>query len=169
MLFGMLHAVTLLPLPTDLMLFLALHVGGKKFRFLSAVAACAERRKETKYSLLDSALPVAIETLECFSSKTYAFLKELGKRITCLSGDQHAPSYYLLQHLSVAIQRGNSASIIGSLSNSSSIHFYSYYRFKCSLLLYCTLDYYLSTCLIFCLFLSFFSCPYLGVNYIIIS
>ena len=124
MLFGMLHAVTLLPLPTDLMLFLALHVGGKKFRFLSAVAACAERRKETKYSLLDSALPVAIETLECFSSKTYAFLKELGKRITCLSGDQRAPSY-LLQHLSVAIQRGNSASIIhvGSLSNSSSILF----------------------------------------------
>ena len=82
-----------------------------------AVASLAERRKESKYSHLSQMykfVPIAIETLGVMGPKTRDFIKCLGKRITRQSGDPREHSY-LLQRLSVAIQHGNCASVMGSL------------------------------------------------------
>ena len=79
------------------------------------VAALAENRKKTKYSTLDSTLytfmPITIETMGAFGSKSLKFIKELGKRITLHTGDPLA-SCHLIQHLFVTVQQKNAASIL---------------------------------------------------------
>ena len=58
--------------------------------------------------------PIAIETTSGdFGSETLKFLKELGYRLKQTSGECSTNSY-LLQRLSVAVQRGNAASVMGS-------------------------------------------------------
>ncbi len=42
------------------------------------------------------------------------FVKELGGRVVRVTGDQKS-SHYLLQRLSVAVQRGNAASVMGTI------------------------------------------------------
>ena len=91
-----------------------------------AVAAAAEERKKSKYSHLTSCYtfkPVSIETAGVFGPETGAFLTELGNRIRRVSGEVKAKSY-LFQRLSVAIQRGNAASVIGTMSSSSELEFF---------------------------------------------
>ena len=57
---------------------------------------------------------MAIETTGVFGPRTTQFLKELGHRLRQVSGE--ANSYaYLTQRLSVAIQRGNAASVLGTM------------------------------------------------------
>ena len=60
--------------------------------------------------------PVAIETLGAIGSKSLAFIRDLGYRMKQRTGEERALTY-LLQRLSVAIQRGNSASAMGSIGN----------------------------------------------------
>ena len=81
------------------------------------VAALAEERKVAKYNGLPvthSFTPVAIETLGAIGPKSLVFLKELGWKARWQSGDERAASF-LLQRLSVAVQRGNAVSILGGL------------------------------------------------------
>ena len=81
-----------------------------------AVAALAEERKTAKYTHLNPThafTPVAIETSGVFGPQTMAFLKELGQRLAQASGDERSTTY-LFQRLSVAVQRGNSASVLGT-------------------------------------------------------
>ena len=84
---------------------------------VGAVAQQAEDRKVQKYKHLDSCnffTPVAIETTGVFGPRTTEFLKELGHRLRQVSGE--ANSYaYLTQRLSVAVQRGNAASVLGTM------------------------------------------------------
>ena len=85
------------------------------------VAALAEERKISKYSSLDhghSFTPVAIETLGAIGVRSMLFLKDLSHRIRQRTGEVRAHAY-LLQSLSVAIQRGNAISILGSISADS--------------------------------------------------
>ena len=81
-----------------------------------AVAASAEGRKQSKYTCLEpiySFTPVANESAGACGPLTLEFLKDLGRRLSRVTGE--ASSYtYLLQRLSVAVQRGNSASILGT-------------------------------------------------------
>ena len=44
------------------------------------------------------------------------FVKELGGRVVRVTGDQKS-SHYLLQRLSVAVQRGNAASVMGTMDS----------------------------------------------------
>ena len=77
-----------------------------------AVANQAEHKKCVKYAHLDHHhifTPIAIETSGVYGSETLKFLKELGHRLKQASGECNAYSY-LLQRLSVAVQRGNAAS-----------------------------------------------------------
>ena len=60
--------------------------------------------------------PVAIETLGAIGPKSLAFIRDLGYRMKQRTGEERALTY-LLQRLSVAIQRGNSASAMGSIGN----------------------------------------------------
>ena len=85
-----------------------------------AVAALAEERKRAKYcSLAPNHLftPVAIETSGAFGTQTLSFVKELGQCLRQISGDPKFLSY-LLQRLSVTVQRGYTVSVLGSLSPS---------------------------------------------------
>jgi len=56
-------------------------------------------------------VPVAVETL---GAGAVELLHELGRRITESTGERHAMKY-LLQWLSVAILRGNAASVLGTV------------------------------------------------------
>ena len=80
------------------------------------VAAVAEGLKAEKYAYLPPAYhftPVAIETTGIFGPCTAAFLRELGRRIHQETGEARSTAF-LLQRLSVAVQRGNAASVLGS-------------------------------------------------------
>ncbi|KAL5481469.1 hypothetical protein EMCRGX_G021634 [Ephydatia muelleri] len=60
------------------------------------------------------AASLAIETSGVFGRKTTEFLKELGHRLRQVSGEANSFAY-LTQRLSVAIQRGNAASVLGTI------------------------------------------------------
>ena len=84
-------------------------------REAGAVADEVERKK--KYAHLENShhfVPVAVETLGVFGSEARSFFKDLGGRIKghTLESLSH---HYLLQRISVAVQRGNTAAILGSL------------------------------------------------------
>ena len=83
---------------------------------VGVVAAQAEARKVAKYQHLDTShsfAPVSVETSGVFGPQTHAFLKNLGRRITLATGEVRSFSY-LIQRMSVAIQRGNAASVAGT-------------------------------------------------------
>ena len=86
-------------------------------RAAGGVAKLAERSKSSKYRELENRYvvqPVAIETLGVMGPSTDSFLRDLGRRIELASGDSRATSF-LLQRVSVEIQRGNAAAVNGSL------------------------------------------------------
>jgi hypothetical protein len=79
-------------------------------------ASDAETRKRAKYGLLSAQhdfVPVAIETLGAYGDDAMHFIRELGRRV---AGVTHEPrsTMFLLQRLSVAVQRGNAACILGT-------------------------------------------------------
>ena len=83
------------------------------------VAAHAEERKCSKYNSLPVThdfIPVAIETSGVMGPQSLHFLRELGRRVGRQTGDPLASSH-LFQRLSTAIQRGNSACIMGGLTS----------------------------------------------------
>ena len=87
------------------------------------MAAAAESRKKTKYSCLGPAYsftPVAIETSGACGPLTLEFLRDLGNRLRQVTGEESSFAY-LLQRLSVAVQRGNAASVLGTSSLSTPI------------------------------------------------
>ena len=55
--------------------------------------------------------PVAIETSGAIGPSTSRFLSELGKKIVSKTGERRA-SQWMYQRLSVAVMRGNAASIL---------------------------------------------------------
>ena len=59
--------------------------------------------------------PIAIETAGVWNSQAREFITELGKRITTVTGEVKETSY-IFQQISVAIQRGNMLSFIGSFT-----------------------------------------------------
>ena len=70
-------------------------------------------RKAEKYRGLPAShsfTPVAIETLGAIGPRSMLFLRDLGRRIALESGEPRSTDY-LLQRLSVAVQRGNAASV----------------------------------------------------------
>ena len=77
----------------------------------------SEKRKLAKYDYLTRDylfLPIASETLGSWGPIALKFIKELGGRIADRTGESRSTSF-LFQTLSVVIQRGNAASVIGSL------------------------------------------------------
>ena len=93
------------------------HLSAIAAQQVGAVAQKAEDRKMQKYKHLDSChffTPVAKETTGVFRPRTTEFLKEFGHRLRQVSGE--ANSYaYVTQRLSVAVQRGNEASVLGTM------------------------------------------------------
>ena len=81
-----------------------------------AVADDAEFRKTQKYSNLTSShyfVLLAVELLAVSGKEDRSFLKQLGQQVKSSSGDPIAHQY-LVQRISVAVQRGNAAAVPGS-------------------------------------------------------
>ena len=86
-----------------------------------AEAALAERSKQEKYLDLDQChtfTPVAIETVGPFGPETLSFLRELGCCLKQVTGEAKSFSY-LQQCLSVAVQLGNAAAVMGSMGSTT--------------------------------------------------
>ena len=81
-----------------------------------AVAEMAENRKSAQYTHLQSThlfMPVSAETSGVFGEESLHFLRELARRVRDRTGEPDA-FQHLLQRLSMAIQRGNAISIMGT-------------------------------------------------------
>ena len=80
-------------------------------------AEISETKKLAKYDALANnyiVTPIAIETLGPWAPMGLKLIKEVGKKIADLSGEKRSTSY-LLQSISVAIQRGNAMSVLGTV------------------------------------------------------
>src|SRR6218665_1730482 len=63
----------------------------------------------------NTVVPIAVETLGPNNSEGLAFLTELGRRLSNASGDTRE-ARFLLQSLSVTVQRYNAVALKGTLS-----------------------------------------------------
>ena len=61
---------------------------------------------------------MAVETSGVLGPATmnFCFIKDLGRRLTQATGEEEA-TVHILQRMSVAVQRGNAASVMGSLGS----------------------------------------------------
>ena len=81
-----------------------------------AAAKQAADNKITKYQELDSThifFPVAIETAGSWSQQAVELAQEVGRRTTAITEDSRETTF-LFQRLSVALQRGNAVSFLGT-------------------------------------------------------
>ena len=75
-----------------------------------------EHKKKVKYyNLGDQYLfvPLAVETSGSFGSAAMSFFEELGRRIRENTGEINS-YFYLVQRLSIEIQRGNASAVLGT-------------------------------------------------------
>jgi len=89
----------------------------KSSQAAGSVASEAEARKSAKYSELSVAysfVPIAVETFGAWGPEAMAFISELGRRIVVATGDPRSTAF-LRQRIDVALQRGNAASVMGTL------------------------------------------------------
>jgi hypothetical protein len=92
------------------------HVEGSS-RKPGTAADQAQMSKRRKYAFLTNEYEfaaLAVETLGPWSSDTKKFMKEVSVRLIGVSGDHRAGSFFA-QRLSLAVQRGNAASVLGSM------------------------------------------------------
>ncbi|CAG9109911.1 unnamed protein product [Plutella xylostella] len=85
-------------------------------------AAAAENLKRRKYNGLSDSyifVPFGVETLGPWGPEARRLVKELSSRLVEVSRDQRAGSY-LSQRISLAIQRGNAASLLGTIPGDGS-------------------------------------------------
>ena len=59
-------------------------------------------------------VPVAVETFGAWGSEGARLIKTIGGKIQALTGEKRA-TFFLFQSISMAIQRGNAASILGTV------------------------------------------------------
>ena len=59
-------------------------------------------------------VPIAVETLGAFGPESATFVKHLGKLIQHKTGEKRS-TFFLFQSISMAVQRGNAASILGTV------------------------------------------------------
>ena len=79
--------------------------------------AQAERVKLAKYAHLNSThffVPFAVETSGVLGEAAEEFVRELGRRLFKITGEPRSREY-LLQRISIAVQRGNAAAILGTM------------------------------------------------------
>ncbi|KAI8430428.1 hypothetical protein MSG28_000705 [Choristoneura fumiferana] len=92
------------------------HVNGSA-RKPGSAAEQAQTIKCRKYAFLSNNYifaALAIETLGPWSSDTKKFVKEVSNKLFGVSGDHRAGTFFA-QRLSLAVQRGNAASVLGTM------------------------------------------------------
>ncbi|KAJ4448770.1 hypothetical protein ANN_00161 [Periplaneta americana] len=96
------------------------HVPNTSRRAASA-AELAVKKKVNKYAhLLDNYIfvPFAVETFGPWSHDAKVLVSQIGQILISITGDRRCTTY-LRQRLSIAIQRGNAMSVLGTLPESS--------------------------------------------------
>ena len=91
-------------------------------REAGGAAITAEKDKSRKYAHLDKAYlfqPIAVETCGSMGPDTLSFLRDLGRRLRSVTGEPQS-FVHLLRRLSVAIQIGNTSSILGTMEQPDS-------------------------------------------------
>ena len=78
----------------------------------------AEKKKLSHYENLTTSgflvMPVAAETMGSWAPMALKFLKEIGTRIADTTGERRS-TFFLFQAIGIAIQRGNAASVAGTV------------------------------------------------------
>ena len=107
--------------------------------FSAAAAGSATLR--TQYCFVPLAV---VETLRALGEEVVTFYRDIGRRIVVATGEPRS-TQFLFQRLSIAIQRGNAASVLGTASSARCVLFVT---FQCTVN-YCvnrTLIPYMKTC-----------------------
>ena len=81
-----------------------------------AVATAAEARKKEKYALLSKShhfVPIAIETSGALGPDALSLLTDISRHQQSITHDHQSLSF-LLQRVSIALQHGNAASVLGT-------------------------------------------------------
>ena len=84
-----------------------------------SAADAAEARKQRKYQALEQQFivqPIGFETIGSWGAGAKAFLADIGNRIKQATGNPRAMEF-LRQRVSIEIQRGNAASVMGTVEN----------------------------------------------------
>jgi len=84
----------------------------------------AEEKKKSKYSSLPPLYDftsIAVETLGAVGESALDFLQELGRCIASLTAEPRS-FLFLMQRLSVAVQRGNAVCVTDTAPSTSSLH-----------------------------------------------
>jgi hypothetical protein len=92
------------------------HLHGTSSR-AGAAAEAAEKVKNNKYRSLGAEyyfVPFGVETLGPWGPSALNLFKEISKKLADTTGDRRAGGF-LAQRISIAIQRGNAASILGTM------------------------------------------------------
>ena len=82
--------------------------------------AAAEKAEKVKFSKYEEnrkdyhMIPIAIETFGAWGTEGSSFIKSIGQKIQGLTGNKRS-TFYLFQSFSIAVQRGNAASILGTV------------------------------------------------------
>lgn len=88
-----------------------------------AAALAAEKLKSSKYQNISNQyilVPVAVETFGSWGPRGLKFIQQIGSKIEKITGDKRATSF-LFQRISIAVQRGNAASICGTFPQSQAL------------------------------------------------
>ena len=86
-------------------------------REAGAVTAQAEQKKRAKYAELEVShhfVPVAIETTGVCGPEALQFLRDLGHCLKLQTGEPRSHDF-LIQRISVAIQRGMAVAVLGTI------------------------------------------------------
>jgi hypothetical protein len=90
----------------------------------ATVADDAEQRKRQKYVSLSATyyfVPICIETLGPMGEEAAAFFADVGQRIATATGEPRSKSF-LMQRLSIAVQQGNAACVLGTVPMSTDLY-----------------------------------------------
>ena len=84
-----------------------------------AVAGQAKMRKRSKYEIIARThhfVSVVVETSGAFGTEALDLFAEIARRVRKVTQEVRARAF-LLQQVSVALQRGNAASVLGSMGS----------------------------------------------------
>ena len=65
-------------------------------------------------------IPVAVETYGAWGQQGLKFIKEIGRKMRDVTGEKRS-KFFLSQNISMAIQKGNSACIMGTVPTSEGL------------------------------------------------
>jgi len=88
-----------------------------------AAASSAELRKSEKYRTLSNNfefVPLGFETMGPWGPEAIRLIRDIGVRIKAITGEARAVDY-LRQRISIEIQRGNAASVLGTFASSENL------------------------------------------------